>query len=1309
MRKNRFIAWTMIAALLFSLIPMAWSGTVQAAATFFIPDDTNLSKTSSTVVDLNSDLTRSNVFVTTSQKLDINGTFQYVSKDTMTVKIEQLTYSQELGRWVTDTNRTTTKGVSSTSSNRFSATALPLYAGYNRISFTGIQGGLDKTDTFYVLYDEVPYLSYLKVTSGANTPASLNQGVSIVVDTQQILLEGQALNATKVSVNGYQASLLEDGTFFAPAINLNAGLNSLDLVIQNDANVLNISRSIYYFDKNQPFNQIDLVHTGDTTVSVLNKIPTLTADNGVAEKGSLNIQMLVPYSAVPFTPGNTTLQINNAAIGINAVSSSIDVPGSDGVTPAFKIVDFTTNQFDFIPGASPGTYAQSQSVTLDVYYDGFRGVIVPKFKYLPNDTVINSVSLIDDTAAINAIPATGIFDIDSSVSTKPLDGSEILKPDFYILVDANRNIEAANTPVDVAPDLTGKLLPLGTTMVSLSYVGDYYDDAGHTLVNAKKKVYKVTGLPSGSQKIGFQFTGSVSDFQASVTYVSKNFISIDNLVDGQTIEIDSRLIPTGSTGVDLKINGAYVGFDNLVSHELFLNGLPITSFNLDANNNFDALQLQIGDRRDPLPQPTLSVGENRLVFTGKYANGTSVSTITKEIRIYVVDKNVPVIERFQPVMLPVGGRTALSPMPMSDTVLNQVFLVTPDIQYTTDKYVTSLKTYDLAFKAGGVNSLVLRRGTDVVLSLDPASIPTVPTIINKSALGSTPAYDFSGSRDNFVLRINNLTFDAPGSHVYTLEVTNVTGAKVSQRLEIERVLEPFRILSPQSTVGNKIIVNKNFVHFDVEAEGATNVTINGANATKRADFNDRFIYDFVGLKAGKETAIKVVITRPGGTLTQTVNVTYANVIQTDAEYMEPISNKHSIFDKNLELTFPKGTILKSVNGSSGVTQYYDKTNLLFGIADPTDGVVERRNDYGNIINRDIDARTDATAPLGQSVIRIPDVLVQRFNSEVNRRNFGRISPVYWISGGEGEEGVKGSATYKPATNGLAPYSVEGTFTLFPTSRKVIPTNRGQLTLKYDDSVVEAAGTVVTVFFFNDQGEWVNLGGQVDAKKNTITVPFDDFGYYMVTKLRYGFTDITAHPWARNVLEALFAKGIMPNLRFDTFGTDDLTTRGEFATLLVKALNIPLNYDNNPTFFEIGPGARSLTWDYAHIETAARSGIVTGLDNRFFGADMKVTREQAATMIARALEIKLSTNDDKLGANLAKSFTDASTFSYYARPAIEGVFKAGIMVGKPNELQAGQKKATVRFDATANLTRAEAGQIAVRLLQKYTKVFPANLN
>ena len=73
------------------------------------------------------------------------------------------------------------------------------------------------------------------------------------------------------------------------------------------------------------------------------------------------------------------------------------------------------------------------------------------------------------------------------------------------------------------------------------------------------------------------------------------------------------------------------------------------------------------------------------------------------------------------------------------------------------------------------------------------------------------------------------------------------------------------------------------------------------------------------------------------------------------------------------------------------------------------------------------------------------------------------------------------------------------------------------------------------------------------KKNTITVPFDQFGYYVVAKMVYSFTDITSHPYARNYLEAIFSKGVMNAANFDDFGADMYTTRGEFTRMVVKAL------------------------------------------------------------------------------------------------------------------------------------------------------------
>jgi hypothetical protein len=392
--------------------------------------------------------------------------------------------------------------------------------------------------------------------------------------------------------------------------------------------------------------------------------------------------------------------------------------------------------------------------------------------------------------------------------------------------------------------------------------------------------------------------------------------------------------------------------------------------------------------------------------------------------------------------------------------------------------------------------------------------------------------------------------------------------------------------------------------------------------------------------------------------------------------------------------------------SSGAAKYYPETKLLFGIADPADGVVERTNDYGNIINvSPVDQRYVGV----QKQLVILQELVLRFTSSATTNNFSRVSDIYWLSGGLGEVGVKGSSSYKPATNGVAPYSIEGNFTQISQSRKIVPSQRGELTLSFGSNVVDEVGSTVTVFRYTDAGKWENIGGEVDTKNHTVTVPFDEFGYYTVMKLRRGFSDITNHPWARNILNGLYSKGIMTNLRSDAFGADDTTTRGEFATLLVKGLSIPLDYDTNKqTFFDIVPEAVSTTWDFKSIETAARAGIVTGLSDGFFGPDQALTREQAAVMIARALKLKMSTNDAKLLTSLGKSFVDSASMDFYSRPAIEAVSKAKIMEGSAITVT-GQTKPVYNFNPKGKLTRAEAGKIAVALLQKSTNIFPKTFN
>lgn len=1291
-RFKRPFVWLLLAALLVTMFPGRYTPIAAAATTtYFSPDDLTLRDTvalKQDVVPATGDpnppglISRSSVFKTNNQTLTITGTYSQVTSTTMKVVVEQLTQDTSK-KWVTDPTRLTTGTVTpdvNNPANRFTTSGVVLYPGFNKITFSGNQGNLQRSESFYVLYDRVPFVTSLKVLGG---PAALdlNEGTQVVVPVSQITLQGKVANATKVSVSVndgpiLQTSLLEDGTFFTPALTINPGLSKLRITVQNASDSINIDRSIYFFDKNQPYASLSIVH-GGAEYSLLNNTPTLTAADPTA---SLKGQVLVPYddkdfeATAKFTLNKGTT--SEAPLAIAGVSSNVIIPGPDGVTPAYRLIQFTT-------GATVDIKPGSNNFALALDYGQYSTSQVNSYKYLPNETVITDIFYLKGYTGQGSI---------SDISRLPLNGQQLDSSEFYILVKTNSAPKAGSS-------LVANYLPLSNNPLSLTAIG-----AGDTGTN--EYVYKVTKFSNGQQKVQFKFSGSQSFFNVDISYISKSYIYVNNIQDGQTYQFDSNVESNM-----LSFVGEYIGFENIDSAQLQVNGIDGAKLNVqgadlqnvikDANRVFN---FSVPIKKEG----PLVYGENKIVFTGVTKNAGNQRVITKELRIYIIDKNTSNLSQFHPALG--EGRAPFTTNSLTnETERNKILALPPEFVYKDEKYTTNQDKYDLVLRGGGATILNLYRGSELLFtSVDKQDMlkddpkPYFPGTDNATGL----VFDYYGSEKDFLLRIRDLKFDAPGSQVYTLELINKTGARTTQRLEVVREVLPYRVLSPVATVGDKIVVNKNFVRFDIEAEGATKVMIDKFEAVKRNDLPNRFTYDYVGLKPDKATPIKIQIVRASSTINDTVSVYYASAVQVDTQYMaEKPANKYSLFNKNLELSFPKGTLMKGFS-ASGPAKYYPDTKLLFGIADPIDGVVERVNDYGNIINV---SAADARTPEGKSPLVIPQELVLRFTSTANTNNFSRVSDIFWINGGLGEVGNKGSANYVPGTNGIAPYSIEGYFTQYSQTRKIVPSQRGELTLSYNDNVVDEVGTTVTVFRYTDSGKWENVGGEVDTKKHTVTVPFDEFGYYTVMKLRRGYNDITNHPWARNILNGLYSKGIMTNLRADAFGADDTTTRGEFATLLVKGLNIPLNYNTNQqTFFDIVPEAVSTTWDFKSIETAARAGIVTGLSDGFFGPDQPLTREQGAVMIARALKLKMSANDNKLLTSLAKSFADSGSMDFYSRPAIDAVSKAKIMEGTPVTIT-GQKKPIFNFNPKGKLTRAEAGKIVVELLKKSTTIFPKNFS
>jgi hypothetical protein len=419
-----------------------------------------------------------------------------------------------------------------------------------------------------------------------------------------------------------------------------------------------------------------------------------------------------------------------------------------------------------------------------------------------------------------------------------------------------------------------------------------------------------------------------------------------------------------------------------------------------------------------------------------------------------------------------------------------------------------------------------------------------------------------------------------------------------------------------------------------------------------------------------------------------------------AEFKTLLKPKLKAFNGEVELSFPANTNLIR-NDSTKVNQFISNNrNILFGIANKDDGRIDK---YKHPSASD--------GQIGNPNTLIPPAAPLLLSEPTHR--FRAASKLFWIDAGTISAN---ESDMNKALNGTGRDPYDNTDALFYSRNindLVVPTKRGTLSLKYDTNIRDDAWKYLTVYHYDIyedytgsiQYRWKNVGGIVDKTKDTITVPFDNFGYYQVMYMEKSFDDVTGHPWARNQLDTLYSKGIMVNKGPANFLPEEPIGRGEFTSLIVKIFDIPLQYSNTPTFSDVlrvNPTTNGL-YDYMTIESAAKAGIVRGSGGAVFRPTQTITRQDAASMIARAANLKLTTDVDKSLLNLQKLFTDANGIDTYSRTAVEAVAKAGLINGKPNVLLQGQKKTTLRFDPTDTLTRAEASEVAIQVMKLLKKI------
>lgn len=168
-----------------------------------------------------------------------------------------------------------------------------------------------------------------------------------------------------------------------------------------------------------------------------------------------------------------------------------------------------------------------------------------------------------------------------------------------------------------------------------------------------------------------------------------------------------------------------------------------------------------------------------------------------------------------------------------------------------------------------------------------------------------------------------------------------------------------------------------------------------------------------------------------------------------------------------------------------------------------------------------------------------------------------------------------------------------------------------------------------------------------------------------------FNDMSGH-WAAANIQTLVQKGAISGYPDGSFKPNKTITRAEFATVLVKALN--LNMQSGKTFADT-----QNHWAKDYISTAYNQGIVKGMNDTQFAPDTEISREQMAVMIVNAR--KLSNRQSLL------NFVDKSSISTWAFPAVATAVENKIFSGYPDNT----------FRPQGHATRAEAVTAIIKVM------------
>ncbi|SFE49560.1 S-layer homology domain-containing protein [Alteribacillus iranensis] len=204
---------------------------------------------------------------------------------------------------------------------------------------------------------------------------------------------------------------------------------------------------------------------------------------------------------------------------------------------------------------------------------------------------------------------------------------------------------------------------------------------------------------------------------------------------------------------------------------------------------------------------------------------------------------------------------------------------------------------------------------------------------------------------------------------------------------------------------------------------------------------------------------------------------------------------------------------------------------------------------------------------------------------------------------------------------------------------------------------EAFDPNAVVLRLGEDGDFVAAPTIINEETATFKTQY--FSRYVVVEHEKTFVDVPNDYWAKDQFDKLGSRFIFQGRSDGTVAPGEEMRRAQFAALIVRSLGLSAESEYAGEFVDVDED----DWFTEEIQPAIEQGIIQGRKDGTFAPNDRVTRQQAAAMLSRAMDIT-GFNEEELDIERTiQSFEDVERIGEWAQPHVERLMQAGVIDGR----------------------------------------------